>query len=43
MSSSTMLPEICSKIAVYHATITPCDMTNYYVSNDVKTYDDIKL
>ena len=41
MFSSTMLPEICSKISVYHATITPCNMTNYYVSNDVKTNDDI--
>ena len=41
MSSSTMLPEICSKIAVFHATIIPCNLTDYYVSNDSKTYDDI--
>ena len=41
MSLSTRLPAICSKTVVFHATIVPCDMTNYYVAKEITLFDDL--
>ena len=35
----TVLPEICSKMVVYHVTIVPCDETKYHVKNKRISYD----
>ena len=38
----SVLPEICSKMVVYHATIVLCDETKYYVQNE-RTSNDTQL
>ena len=36
-----MFPEICSKTVVFYATIVPCDKTNYYVANEITSFDNL--
>ena len=36
-----MVPAICSKTVVFHAKVVPCDMTSYYVADELVSFDDL--
>ena len=36
-----MLPKVCTKTVVFHAKIVPCDMTNYYVAEELVSFYDL--